>query len=137
MFERTSEEVDRVVVTEYDDCDVTVSTTNGDTIDEQIRKIGFQGLKRALVTQVEADTDTETEAAATSDPDDGSEPTSPTAAVEQQPQQLQLTEGSSSGDYQTVMRLLENGEKISVMYRCARIQVGSILLRHYQIDLLT
>ena len=30
-------------------------------------------------------------------------------------------EENSSG-YQTVMRLLENGEKISHMYRCARVQ---------------
>ena len=42
MFERGNlEEVDNVVATEYDDCDVTVTTSNGD-IDEQIRKIGFQ-----------------------------------------------------------------------------------------------
>ena len=27
-----------------------------------------------------------------------------------------------SSDYQTVMRLLEEGEKITHMYRCARIQ---------------
>ena len=34
---------------------------------------------------------------------------------------LQDDEGNSSG-YQTVMRLLENGEKISHMFRCARVQ---------------
>ena len=33
---------------------------------------------------------------------------------------IQIEEDSS--DYQTVMRLLENGEKISQMERCARIQ---------------
>ena len=32
---------------DYDDCDITVS--NGNTIDEQMRKIGFQGIKSALV----------------------------------------------------------------------------------------
>ncbi len=34
---------------------------------------------------------------------------------------FQDDEENSSG-YQTVMRLLENGEKISHMYRCARVQ---------------
>ena len=34
---------------------------------------------------------------------------------------IQDDEANSSG-YQTVMRLLENGEKISHMFRCARVQ---------------
>ena len=44
MFEREN----RFVAMEYDDCDVTVVTSGGETIDEHMRSIGFQGLKNVI-----------------------------------------------------------------------------------------
>ncbi len=155
MFEREDE---RIVEMEYDDCDVAVTDKNL-SIDEQIRTIGFQGLKHAIgqatVKKGEGDEDgeEEEEEAETSptqpatpmtptSPQSSSAsvtggPTSPTvtaaagaaqaatppsgSAAPSTPAPTPVIEEASS-DYQTVMRLLEEGEKITHMYRCARIQ---------------
>ncbi len=141
MFEREDE---RIVEMEYDDCDIAVQDKTL-SIDEQIRKIGFQGLKHAIgqATVVKAnkgdDDDDEEEDSnekevetppgtatpltptspqATSSSTGASEgPTSPTA-----PSATAAPVEEASSDYQTVMQLLEEGEKITHMYRCARIQ---------------
>ena len=47
-------------------------------------------------------------------------PADETSKVEMESLTSAMEEFSSA--YQTVMRLLENGERISAMYRCARIQ---------------
>ena len=131
MFER---EAERIVEMEYDDCDVTVADKTL-SIDEQIRKIGFQGLKQAIVTAAKEDsvdnedsldasvheTKEETAAVAAGTPTSPShvqQPTSPTNF----PTTPTPNEEESSSDYQTVMRLLEEGEKITHMYRASRIQ---------------
>lgn len=86
MFEREN----RFVAMEYDDCDVTV-TPGGETIDEHMRSIGFQGLKNVIgqattigrtggteVGEDDADTsaETTTNATETAEPETSLEPTS-------------------------------------------------------------
>jgi hypothetical protein len=139
MFERDL----KIMELEYDDCDITVNSDKdkGLTIDEQIRKIGFHGgLQSALVRASIADrslseeenetlggSDDPTTVPAAGSPEERertvsssgenpgtTEPTSPTA--------VPTVVEENSSDYQTVMQLLEEGEKITHMYRCARIQ---------------
>ena len=155
MFERDE---GAVVELEYDDCDVTMNLTDTTLpIEEQIRSIGFQGLKTALgqatannenrnnsVEESEEPLSSEAsvsveekESERGSVSQDDSTTSIPSPDPPQSPQiplsppasssytsstfdNVQIEEESS--DYQTVMRLLENGEKISQMERCARIQ---------------
>ena len=124
MFEREEE---RIVELEYDDCDISVRDKSL-SIDEQIQKIGFTGLKQAIGKRVREPSgstlDEEDEENLEIEKEiEESSPTSPTAT------QTQSTNGSNmvqteeeSSDYQTVMRLLEDGENITHLYRCARIQ---------------
>ena len=144
MFEREQKVVEEL---DYDDCDITVNGNNKSlTIDEQMRKIGFQGIKSALVkastldeeSPSEEDNKEVNEESLSSDQDNqlesgsgggGSvestpaptEPTSPTTMAAAAATTLPVVEEDSS-DYQMVMQLLEEGEKITHMYRCARIQ---------------
>eukprot|EP00095_Tigriopus_kingsejongensis_P009945 maker-scaffold981_size73921-snap-gene-0.19 protein:Tk09945 transcript:maker-scaffold981_size73921-snap-gene-0.19-mRNA-1 annotation:"low quality protein: wd repeat and fyve domain-containing protein 3" len=143
MFERDSEQV--ILEMEFDDCDVTVQDKTL-TIDEQIKKIGFHGLKSAIdqaTVVAKSDGEDHDDLEAT-DILEGEEATSPPPSLLERPphsnsgsvsessplppaspttstQSMPVVEEDSS-DYQTVMRLLEEGEKISHMYRCARIQ---------------
>jgi len=153
MFEREDEKV--VDDLEYDDCDVTVPDKSL-TIDEQMRKIGFQSLKKALGQATKAGAEVEAaddedgggeeqaavdnEGASPGDPTtpksprtpssssaaEAGTPTSPSAAPTSAAAPATPGGGRSqeedSSDYQTVMRLLEEGEKITHMYRCARVQ---------------
>eukprot|EP00094_Tigriopus_californicus_P005213 TCALIF_05026-PB protein Name:"Similar to WDFY3 WD repeat and FYVE domain-containing protein 3 (Homo sapiens)" AED:0.04 eAED:0.04 QI:7/0.93/0.68/1/1/1/16/134/3650 len=149
MFER---ECEQIVEMEFDDCDVTVQDKTL-TIDEQIKKIGFQGLKSAIdqATVVKSGDDE------TNNPDEDPDgemldadepassplptrpmstssidstlgpsqleaPTSPPATSPSPPNTSAPVVEEDSSDYQTVMRLLEEGEKITHMYRCSRIQ---------------
>jgi hypothetical protein len=130
MFERESERLS--VELEYDDCDVAVQDKSL-TIDEQIRNIGFQGLRTALSqatahnqskeqTDLEEDSDSaaaeaeETVAEAGEFSDQS--PNSPERAKEHHPEVASaILYEEESPDYQMVMRLLENGERITHMYR--------------------
>ena len=117
LFERE----ERAMELDYDDCDVAVNDkSEGLTIDEQMREIGFKGLKCA---PKDLDLD--------GNEGDGEEP----IETEDTKDSLSRTEEEDKTDpysspameefssaYQTVMRLLENGERIHSMYRCARIQ---------------
>ena len=126
MFEREKTEEQKMVELEYDDCDVRVQELKSLPIDEQIRNIGFQGLKNAIVDKGQRDEeettlDDDTPPAGSEEPQSpkeslSSEPTSPTATTKD------ASTDETSSDYEAVMRLLENGEKINQMYRCARIQ---------------
>ncbi len=138
MFEREDE---RIVEMEYDDCDIAVQDKTL-SIDEQIRKIGFQGLKHAIgQATVKASKDEEDEDEDSNEKDEEeSPPGAETPATPTSPQVSLSSAGATecptsptttatpapveeaSSDYQTVMRLLEEGEKITHMYRCARIQ---------------
>merc|ERR1719186_55454 len=130
MFERE----DRALELEYDDCDIAVQDKAEErTIDEQIREIGFQGLKSAASSngfsesdpsEVENDDDIETE-------DGGNDENESEAIDSEKVANSEQTNVNSSSEplveefssaYQSVMRLLENGEKIVSMFRCARIQ---------------
>ena len=123
LFER--ETVEAVVELEYDDCDIAVpgldSQHNLD-IDEQIREIGFKGLK-SLPSEVELDGEEEEEEDAGTET--GEKKEGEDGSVEEgregiTPAPPAMEEFSSA--YQTVMRLLERDEKIVSMYRVARIQ---------------
>ena len=117
MYERE----EKALELEYDDCDIAVMTSADValTIDEQIREIGFKGLKHAPVDdgdeeevedkEEEEEKKEEEELGVSIDPTIG-EPQNPGAMEE------------FSSAYQTVMRLLENGERIVSMYRVAKIQ---------------
>ena len=144
MFEREQKVVEEP---DYDDCDITVNGNNKSlTIDEQMRKIGFQGIKSALVKASTLDEESPSEEDNNREANDDSlssdqdnqlgsgsaegtpattEPTSPTAmtaaSAASAAAALPVVEEDSS-DYQMVMQLLEEGEKITHMYRCARIQ---------------
>ena len=144
MFEREQKVVEEL---DYDDCDITVNGNNKSlTIDEQMRKIGFQGIKSALVKASTLDEESPSEEDNNREANDDSlssdqdnqlgsgsaegtpattEPTSPTAmtaaSAASAAAALPVVEEDSS-DYQMVMQLLEEGEKITHMYRCARIQ---------------
>ena len=113
LFERE----ERGLELDYDDCDISVSDkTQNMTIDEQMREIGFKGLKPsqrdidAVDEDGEEESDETKEYTSMNDDDDKVEQHSSSAMEE------------FSSAYQTVMRLLENGERIISMFRCARIQ---------------
>ena len=144
MFEREQKVVEEL---DYDDCDITVNGNNKSlTIDEQMRKIGFQGIKSALVKASTLDEESPSEEDNNREANDDSlssdqdnqlgsgsaentpaptEPTSPTAmtaaSAASAAAAMPVVEEDSS-DYQMVMQLLEEGGKITHMYRCARIQ---------------
>jgi hypothetical protein len=139
MFERKESKSSdhQRIVEEYDDCDVTVTAANEiPSIDEQMRNIGFQGLKTAIAKQHSlkkvASVEDEEESEETNDStatensggggDDTKKESTDTPQSPTSPESGVHDEEESSSDYQTVMRLLEHGEKISQMYRCARVQ---------------
>ena len=105
------------IVEEYDDCDVSVTPLDITKLDEEMKKIGFKTLSRSQRLESALDDDFD-------DDDDTSLPSVEEALQDtESPQSPTMVETEeSSSDYQTVMRLLEPGEKISHMYRCARIQ---------------
>ena len=122
---------------DYDDCDIAVvekSAEEDASIDDQIREIGFKGLKSVPRDSGEEDEEEEADQASQLTSGEGSQsPADPTSGEEGS---REGGGGGGAGDaesltpameefssaYQTVMRLLENGERISAMYRCARIQ---------------
>jgi WD40 repeat protein len=119
LFERE----EKALELEYDDCDIAVQDQkNNLTIDEQIREIGFKGLKSAP-NDIDVDGDDEeledTQEVEEEKKESVENGDSPSIGTEQQNPNA-VEEFSSA--YQTVMRLLENGEKIVSMYRIARIQ---------------
>ena len=127
LFEREEE---RPLELDYDDCDIAVVDKTEDdeglrTIDDQIREIGFKGLKSVPIGTCDEDDDEDDSTPTPSTPAAGEEgrpmlPADETSKVEMESLTSAMEEFSSA--YQTVMRLLENGERISAMYRCARIQ---------------
>lgn len=122
LFERE----EKALELEYDDCDIAVQDKSNLTIDEQIREIGFKGLRSAPmdVDEDEDDDEEEDKVQVETEKKEGDDATetdtiTPTSPEPQTPTNA-IEEFSSA--YQTVMRLLENGEKIVSMYRTARIQ---------------
>ena len=109
LFERD----DQGLELDYDDCDIAVNDKDPNlTIDEQMREIGFKGVAPSARIVDANDDDPEDEEAkdlASLDSEQADQANSPA-----------MEEFSSA--YQTVMRLLENGERILSMFRCARIQ---------------
>merc|ERR1719474_576733 len=120
LFERE----EKALELEYDDCDIAVQDQPSNlSIDEQIREIGFKGLRSAPV-DLDDDEDEELDEEKVDDVDkkeDTSENSSENQSTINDQQNPNAIEEFSSA-YQTVMRLLENGEKIVSMYRIARIQ---------------
>ena len=115
------------IVEEYDDCDVSVvddvnnpSQDSNINIDEEMRKMGF---KSSMIIKTSG-SGSMVEDESTEDSKSTVTENSSSTLVSSSPQQLAAGEEQEDGssDYQTVMRLLEPGEKISHMYRCARIQ---------------
>ena len=104
---------------EYDDCDIAVQDKSNLTIDEQIREIGFKGLRSAPMDMDDDDEDeTEEKVEETENKDeaaDNGNGSSENQSVSSEQQNPNAIEEFSSA-YQTVMRLLENGEKIVSMY---------------------
>jgi hypothetical protein len=93
----------------------------------------YKGLKSVPLGSMGEEEDEEEEERVQTPPAAGGEegrPTAAAAAAEEggggkgEMESLAMEEFSSA--YQTVMRLLENGERISAMYRCARIQ-GAVI----------
>ena len=121
LFERE----EKALELEYDDCDIAVQDKSNLTIDEQIREIGFKGLRSAPMDMDDDDEDeTEEKVEETENKDeaaDNGNGSSENQSVSSEQQNPNAIEEFSSA-YQTVMRLLENGEKIVSMYRTARIQ---------------
>ena len=117
------EREEKALELEYDDCDIAVPD-RGDksalTIDEQIREIGFKGLKHAPVDDGEED-DVEEREEEEEEKKTGEGAGALADLAIGEPQNPGAMEEFSSA-YQTVMRLLENGERIMSMYRVARIQ---------------
>ncbi|CAB4066173.1 WDFY3 [Lepeophtheirus salmonis] len=100
-------------VDEYDDCDIIVGSYEESlSIDEQMKRVGiYQGIKpvnNALESSVEENQ---------SPSEDHSTP-----IINSGSPLVQVPDEEESSDYQTVMRLLEDGENITHMFRCARIQ---------------
>ena len=120
LFERE----EKALELEYDDCDIAVQDqTSNLSIDEQIREIGFKGLRSAPM-DVDEDEDEEEEEEKVEESEkkeESSENGSENQSTTNEQQNPNAIEEFSSA-YQTVMRLLENGEKIVSMYRTARIQ---------------
>ena len=120
LFERE----EKALELEYDDCDIAVQDKSNLTIDEQIREIGFKGLRSAPMDMDEDEEEEEEEKVEeTSEKKEGESTGTETENTPTSPEQHNpnaIEEFSSA--YQTVMRLLENGEKIVSMYRTARIQ---------------
>ena len=109
-----SSEHQRIVedLKDYDDCDISVAShADIASIDEEMRKIGFKSLSRTTRESLDDDEEEQAEEATEDNINTPQSPTNMAANLEE-----------SSPDYQTVMRLLEAGEKITHMYRCARIQ---------------
>jgi hypothetical protein len=94
------------------------------SIDDQIREIGFKGLKSVPRESGEEDEEEDEPsvppAQLADDLANGGEAAGSRTGGEAESLTPAMEEFSSA--YQTVMRLLENGERISAMYRCARIQ---------------
>ena len=112
---------------EYDDCDLSV-TRDVTSIDEEMRKMGLtkkHGIRKESTLEDDLEEgDDNNDSSATDNSNDernkhmsGEAPQSPSSLVNES-----VDEEQGSSDYQTVMRLLEHGEKITHMYRCARIQ---------------
>ena len=119
LFERE----EKALELEYDDCDIAVQDRPGDTsltIDEQIREIGFKGLKHAPVEEEDEEevVEREEESEEKKDEEEGRVGGDPGIGEPQNPGAME----EFSSAYQTVMRLLENGERIASMYRVAKIQ---------------
>ena len=120
---------DKKLVEEYDDMIVVVDDVNLD-IDEEMRKIGFKSSilvkSSSLVVEDEPTTeDSSTTTPTTTTTENGNDQNSPSSnTLVSSPQASAADQDQEEGtsDYQTVMRLLEPGEKITHMYRCARIQ---------------
>ena len=117
-----SHEQQRIVedLKDYDDCDISVAPhADIATIDEEMRKIGFKSVTRSCRRRSLDDDD---------DDDDEQEEdvvenkTNAASAADLHQSPTNTAANENSPDYQTVMRLLEAGEKITHMYRCARIQ---------------
>ena len=90
MFEREN----RFVAMEYDDCDVTV-TPGGETIDEHMRSIGFQGLKN-VIGQATTIGRTGGAEAGEDDADTSADTTTPTNSTETSSTPTNLTEPETS-----------------------------------------
>ena len=120
LFERE----EKALELEYDDCDIAVQEqANSLSIDEQIREIGFKGLRSAPIDLDEDEEEDEEEKADTENDEkkDVSENSGDCQSPSGEQQNPDTIEEFSSA-YQTVMRLMENGEKIVSMFRTARIQ---------------
>ncbi|QQP38079.1 WD repeat and FYVE domain-containing protein_ putative, partial [Caligus rogercresseyi] len=101
-------------VEDYDDCDIIVGMEESLTIDEQMKRVGiYQGIKSVSLTESSSGEDNPSPTEESATPNSGCSIAGPL---------VQVPDEEESSDYQTVMRLLEDGEKISHMYRCARIQ---------------
>ena len=122
LFERE----EKALELEYDDCDIAVQDPNTNlSIDEQIREIGFKGLRSTAPVDMDEDEEEEEEKLSeennkeeSGEPVEGGDDNQTESKEQQKPNAIE----EFSAAYQTVMRLLENGEKIVSMYRTARIQ---------------
>ena len=104
------EKEDQQIDLEYDDCDIAVTDKSVPlTIEEQIKELKFKGVKTITDDQT-LSLDESEEQICGKEEEDKSESVNAIAMEE------------FSFAYQTVMRLLENGEKIMTMFRCARIK---------------
>ena len=119
LFERE----EKALELEYDDCDIAVQDrTSSLDIDEQIREIGFKGLRSAPMDLDEDEEDEEEKVEQEDDEKKDITENSSEGLSGSGEQQNPDTIEEFSSAYQTVMRLMENGEKIVSMYRTARIQ---------------